>query len=125
MFRLDGKTALITGAGSGIGRQIALLYGKQGATVAIGDLNDEAGQAVADEITAAGGTAFALHLDVTSLDSANAAVAAVVEKAGKLDILVNNAGIGMVGSLTETDAAGFDRLISVNVNGVFYCSQAA
>jgi 2-keto-3-deoxy-L-fuconate dehydrogenase len=125
VFRLDGKTALITGAGSGIGRQIALLYGKQGATVAIGDLNDEAGQAVADEITAAGGTAFALHLDVTSLDSANAAVAAVVEKAGKLDILVNNAGIGMVGSLTETDAAGFDRLISVNVNGVFYCSQAA
>ena len=125
MFRLDGKTALITGAGSGIGRQIALLFGKQGATVAIGDLNDTAAQTVADEILADGGKAFAIHLDVTNLDSANAAVAAVVAETGQLDILVNNAGIGMVGSLTETDPDGFARLISVNVNGVYHCSLAA
>jgi len=125
VFRLDGKTALITGAGSGIGRQIALLFGKQGATVAIGDLNDTAAQTVADEILADGGKAFAIHLDVTNLDSANAAVAAVVAETGQLDILVNNAGIGMVGSLTETDPDGFARLISVNVNGVYHCSLAA
>ncbi|MGB3304616.1 MAG: SDR family oxidoreductase [Thermomicrobiales bacterium] len=125
MFRLDGKTALITGAGSGIGRQIALLFGKQGAHVVIGDLNDDAAQSVAGEITSAGGAAAALHLDVTSLDSANAAVAAIVEKQGRLDILVNNAGIGLVGSLTETEPEGFARLIAVNVNGVYHCSLAA
>ncbi|HEU0164677.1 MAG TPA: SDR family NAD(P)-dependent oxidoreductase, partial [Thermomicrobiales bacterium] len=100
MFRLDGKTALITGAGSGIGRQIALLFGKQGAHVTIGDLNDSAAQAVADEIMTGGGSANALHLDVTQLDSANAAVSSVAAERGHLDILVNNAGIGMVGNLT-------------------------
>lgn len=125
VFRLDGKTALITGAGSGIGRQIALLFGKQGAHVVIGDLNDDAARSVAAEVTSAGGGATALHLDVTSLDSANAAVAAIVAKQGRLDILVNNAGIGLVGSLTETEPEGFARLIAVNVNGVYHCSLAA
>jgi 2-keto-3-deoxy-L-fuconate dehydrogenase len=125
VFRLDGKTALVTGSGSGIGREIALLFGKQGATVVIGDLNDAAAQSVADEITVEGGSAFAIHLDVTKLDSANAAVATIVERTGQLDILVNNAGIGMVGSLTETDPDGFARLIAVNVNGVYHCSLAA
>jgi NAD(P)-dependent dehydrogenase (short-subunit alcohol dehydrogenase family) len=125
VFRLDGKTALITGAGSGIGRQIALLFGKQGAHVAIGDLNDESAQAVADEITAAGGSASALHLDVTRLDSASAAVAAIATERSRLDILVNNAGIGMVGNLTETDPEGFARLMSVNVYGVYNCAFAA
>lgn len=125
MFRLDGKTALITGAGSGIGREIALLFAKQGAAVAVADINDEGAGNVVDEITSNGGNAFAVHLDVASLDSANAAVATIVDQAGRLDILVNNAGIGMVGSLTETAPADFDRLVSVNMNGVYYCSQAA
>ncbi len=125
MFRLDGKTALITGAGSGIGRQIALLFGKQGAHVTIGDLNDSAAQAVADEIMTGGGSANALHLDVTQLDSANAAVSSVAAERGHLDILVNNAGIGMVGNLTETDPEGFARLMSVNVYGVYNCALAA
>ena len=125
MFRLDGKTALVTGAGSGIGREIALLFAKQGATVAVGDINDEGATGVVDEIASDGGNALALHLDVASLDSANGAVAAIVEQTGRLDILVNNAGIGMVGSLTETAPADFDRLMGVNVNGIYYCSQAA
>jgi len=125
VFNLDGKTALITGAGSGIGREIALLFGKQGAHVVIGDLNDDGAQAVASEITANGGDASALHLDVTSLDSAQAAVTSIVDKHGHLDILVNNAGIGMVGSLTETDPEGFARLIGVNVYGVYNCSLTA
>lgn len=125
MFRLDGKTALVTGAGSGIGRQIALLFGKQGAHVTIGDLNDDAARAVAGEIVAAGGAADALHLDVTDLASANAVVTRIASDRGKLDILVNNAGIGMVGNLTETDPAGFARLMSVNVYGVYNCALAA
>ncbi|HEV2127554.1 MAG TPA: SDR family oxidoreductase [Thermomicrobiales bacterium] len=125
MFRLDGKTALVTGAGSGIGREIALLFAKQGATVAVGDINDEGAAGVVDEIAGVGGSAVALHLDVSSLDSANQAVAGIVTQTGRLDILVNNAGIGMVGSLTETEPSDFDRLMAVNVNGVYYCSQAA
>lgn len=125
MFRLDGKTALVTGAGSGIGREIALLYGAQGATVAIGDINDEAAQGVADEITNAGGKAFAVHLDVTDMASAEAAVRQIVDQAGALHILVNNAGIGMVGNLTETGPEDFARLMSVNVHGVYHCSHVA
>ena len=125
MFRLDDKTALVTGAGSGIGREIALLFARQGAHVAVADINDDGANAVAKEITSGGDKAFAVHLDVSDLASAEAAVAVCVERTGHLDILVNNAGIGLVGSLTETEPADFDRLVSVNVNGVYYCSQAA
>jgi NAD(P)-dependent dehydrogenase (short-subunit alcohol dehydrogenase family) len=125
VFKLDGKSALVTGAGSGIGREIALLFARQGATVAVGDINDVSAKGVVDEIAAAGGVAFPIHLDVTSRDSANDAVAAIVERSGRLDILVNNAGIGMVGSLTETEPVDFERLMAVNVYGVYHCSQAA
>jgi 2-keto-3-deoxy-L-fuconate dehydrogenase len=125
MFRLDGKTALVTGGGSGIGREIALLFGKQGATVAIGDLNPEAGEKVAREIESQGGSAFSVPLDVSELSSAQAAVRAIVDRTGSLTTLVNNAGIGMVGNLTETSPEDFARLMSVNVNGVYHCSQAA
>ncbi|HWV24251.1 MAG TPA: SDR family oxidoreductase [Thermomicrobiales bacterium] len=125
MFRLDGKTALVTGGGSGIGRQIALLYGKQGATVAIGDINDDAANTVAQEIASEGGSAIAVHLDVTDMTSAESAVAQIVGQTGGLHILVNNAGIGMVGDLIETSPEDFSRLMAVNVNGVYNCSQAA
>lgn len=123
MFRLDGKTALITGGGSGIGREIALLFGKQGATVAIGDINEEAGARVASEITGDGGKAISVRLDVTDMTSAEAAIGTIVQQTGSLDILVNNAGIGMVGSLTETSPEDFARLMAVNVNGVYNCSH--
>lgn len=125
MFRLDGKTALITGAGSGIGREIALLFAKQGAHVVVADINDEGAGSVATEITHNGGKGFVIHLDVSDVQSATSAVAKAVEKTGQFDILVNNAGIGLVGNLTETEPADFDRLMAVNVNGVYYCSQAA
>jgi NAD(P)-dependent dehydrogenase (short-subunit alcohol dehydrogenase family) len=125
VFRLDSKTALITGAGSGIGREIALLFAAQGATVVIGDIDDAAARSVTDEITGTGGKAIAVTLDVTRLDSAEAAVSQVVDQTGSLDILVNNAGIGMVGSLTETTPEDFARLMAVNVYGVYHCSLAA
>jgi len=125
VFRLDGKTALVTGAGSGIGREIALLFAAQGATVAVGDINDASAASVTDEITGAGGKAMAVDLDVTRLDSAREAVDGIAGGTGSLDILVNNAGIGMVGSLTETLPEDFARLMSVNVYGVFHCSFAA
>ena len=125
VFSLDGKTALITGAGSGIGREIALLFAKQGATVAVADINEPGRTGVAEEITAAGGNAFPIALDVTNLDAANAAVAEITAATGKLNILVNNAGIGMVGNLIETAPDDFARLVSVNVYGVYNCSLAA
>jgi NAD(P)-dependent dehydrogenase (short-subunit alcohol dehydrogenase family) len=96
VFNLDGKSALVTGA-----------------------------ESVTNEITAAGGKARAITLDVTSAESASAATAAMVEDTGKLDILVNNAGIGLVGSLTETTPDDFARLVAVNVYGVYHCSYAA
>ncbi len=90
-FDLTGQTAIVTGAATGIGETIARRLAKAGATVVVADLNLEGATEVAQSI---GGTAFAVSLDVTSADSAAAAVAAVVAKTGKVVVLVNNAGIG-------------------------------
>ncbi len=125
MFDLTGKTALITGAGSGIGREIALLFAQHGAIVAVADINESGRTAVAEEIARAGGRAYPIHLDVTSRDEAYAAVAEILRAEDRLDILVNNAGIGMVGDLLETSPEDFQRLIDVNVHGVYNCSHAA
>lgn len=120
-FRLDGKTALVTGAGSGIGEQIARRFARQGAHVFIADVNEEAGARVAAEI---GGSATFVALDVSDPASVDAAFARV-DEAGRLDILVNNAGVGFVGDILHTSLADFERLMAVNVRGVFLCSQAA
>jgi 2-keto-3-deoxy-L-fuconate dehydrogenase len=125
VFRLDGKTALITGAGSGIGREIALLFAKQGANVAVADINVDGANEVAKEIANADGQAIALSLDVASQQSANDAVAEIVSMHGRIDILVNNAGIGLVGNVVETGEEDFDRLIAVNIKGVYNCTRAA
>ncbi len=125
MFRLDGKTALITGAGSGIGREIALLFAKQGANVAVADIDTDGANGVVKEIIDSGGQAIALALDVASQQSTNDAVADIVSRYGRLDILVNNAGIGLVGNVVETIEEDFDRLISVNIKGVYNCTKAA
>jgi 2-keto-3-deoxy-L-fuconate dehydrogenase len=120
MFRLDNKTALITGAGSGIGQAIAELFAAQGATVWVGDLNTTAGEATVATIQATGGTAHFVELDVSD-PTATAALAASLPT---LDILVNNAGIGHVGSLLETNASDLDRMHAVNVRGPFNLCKA-
>ncbi len=120
-FRLDGKTALVTGAGSGIGEQIARLFARQGAHVFVADVNAEAGARVAAEI---GHSATFVSLDVSDPASVDAAFARV-DEAGRLDILVNNAGVGFVGDVLHTSLDDFERLMAVNVRGVFLCSQAA
>ena len=124
-FRLDGKVALITGAGSGIGEQIALLFARQGAAVVIGDVDEARGASVARSITRAGGKALFQRLDVTSAASAEAAVGACVDAFGGLHVLVNNAGIGYVGDVLETEESEYENLMAVNVKGVFLCSKAA
>jgi len=125
VFDLGGKTALVTGAGSGIGSEIAMLFARQGATVVIADINEPGRSSVAGEITSSGGSAIDMPLDVTSAAEAEATVARIVAEFGRLDILVNNAGIGMVGNLTETGFDDFARLVDVNIYGVYHCSQAA
>ncbi len=125
MFRLDNKIALITGAGSGIGKEIALLYTKQGATVVVADVNTDAADAVVEEIAAQGGTANMQVLDVADEEQVRSAIASTVQRYGRLDILVNNAGISHVGNLLETNTEEWERVMAVNARGVFLCSKYA
>ena len=111
---LSGKVALITGAAGGIGAEIARRFQEEGALVFVGDLNREAG-----EKTAASISATFVPLDVTSEESWKAALAAVLEHAGRLDVLVNNAGINIRKNIEEMDVASFDAMIAVNVRGPF------
>ncbi len=119
MFELHGKTSLVTGAGSGIGASIAVLFARSGAIVCVLDRDLSGAQATVDSIVDAGGKAEAFHVDVTD-EAACAAVASRIRGThGGLDILVNNAGIGHVGTMLETSGEDFDRMYSVNVRGVF------
>jgi D-sorbitol dehydrogenase (acceptor) len=120
--RLKGKSALITGAARGIGRAFAEAYVREGATVAIGDINFEAAQKTAAEIGAA---AYAVHLDVTDQASIEAAIRAVEEKTGGLDILVNNAALFDLAPIVEISRESYDRLFSINVAGTLFMLQAA
>lgn len=125
MFSLSSKVAIITGAGSGIGKSIALTFAKQGAHVEVFDLNEEAARAVADEIRAAGGSAGHEACDVSNAAQAAAVIEKVWKRRGKLDILVNNAGIAHVGNVLNTSEEDLDRIYRVNVKGVANCTKAA
>jgi 2-keto-3-deoxy-L-fuconate dehydrogenase len=120
MFRLDGKIAAVTGSGSGIGRAVALLFAKQGATVHLIDLNADAIQGTEEEIQKANGVAVSQPCDVTSQQM----VKEVFHQIGKIDILVNSAGVSHVGNVESTSEEDFDRLYNVNVKGVYNCLRA-
>ncbi|MER9894618.1 MAG: L-iditol 2-dehydrogenase [Mesorhizobium sp.] len=121
-MRLGGKSALITGSARGIGRAFAEAYMREGATVAIGDINLEAAEKTASEI---GHNAYAVKLDVTDLASIDAAVKAVEARAGGLDILINNAALFDLAPIVEITKTSYDKLFSVNVAGTLFTLQAA
>ncbi len=125
MTRLSGKVALITGGGTGIGRACALQFSREGARVAVAGRRREPLAAVAAEIQAAGGQALSASCDVAKSDQVERTIREVVAQFGALHVLVNNAGILHVGSVEETSEAEWDRLMDVDLKGVFLVSRAA
>lgn len=125
MGALNGKVAVVTGGGQGIGRAICLRMAKDGADIAVLDLNLASAEAVAREVEAMGKKALALQLDVRNQARVRECMDGVVEKFGKLDILVNNAGLGMFNPFFEITEEELDIQFDVNVKGLFFCSQAA
>jgi NAD(P)-dependent dehydrogenase (short-subunit alcohol dehydrogenase family) len=120
--RLDGKSALITGSARGIGRGFAEAYIREGATVAIADINLAAAEKTAAKL---GDAAYAIQIDVSKQDSIDAAVAAAVSKAGKLDVLINNAALFDAAETVDITRASYDKLYAINVAGTLFTMQAA
>ena len=124
--RLEGKVALVTGGVHGIGRAISLRLAEAGASVAVTDIDDDAGQALVEEIENRQGTARYWHLDTSSEAQVKSVFEETVQAFGSLDVLVNNAGISGVNKPThEVTAEEWNELMAVNVNGVFYCTKHA
>jgi 3-oxoacyl-[acyl-carrier protein] reductase len=124
-MRLEGKNAIITGGGRGIGKQTALTFAKEGARVTVADINEEDINDVVKEIKDSGGEALARTVDVTDRSSVNGLIDAAKEQFGRVDIVVNNAGITADAQLLKMEEDQWDRVIDVNLKGVFNVSQAA
>lgn len=123
-MRLEGKVALITGAGAGIGRATAELFAGEGASIAVADYDEAAAQRTCAAITACGGNAIALPVDVSQPDQVEAMVQATVQTFGGIDILFNNAGVLIFGAVVDTSFVEWRRVMAVNLDGVFLCSKA-
>lgn len=124
-MRLEGHAALITGAGSGIGRATAVLFAAEGAGVAILDRDGQAAESAASDISATGAEAHPVVADVSSPEEIAGAVDRAARLLGRLDILYNNAGVGSSGSVVDTTEEDWDRCFAVNVKGTYLTSRAA
>lgn len=124
MFSLKGKTAVITGGGSGIGKAISLLFAQQGASVYILDFNKESAEEVAVQAKKEDGQAAAIVCDVSNQQQVKEVMDNIAQKTGGIQLLVNNAGIAHVGNVETTTEDDFNRLLAVNVKGVYNCLQA-
>ncbi|MFV3303859.1 3-hydroxybutyrate dehydrogenase [Pseudomonas sp. NY15181] len=125
MNPLNGKVAVVTGAASGIGKQIALTLAKAGAAVAIADLQEAAAQRVVEEIESAGGKALALAMDVTDEQAVDGGIDRVVATFGSIDILVSNAGIQIVSPLQDFAFADWKKMLAIHLDGAFLTTRAA
>ncbi|TPI15841.1 glucose 1-dehydrogenase [Mesorhizobium sp. B4-1-3] len=128
MALLDNKTAIVTGASSGIGRAIALKFAAEGANVVIADTVEqpiEGGQATADMIRSAGGTAIYVKTNISDWNAVDALAGATLDHFGRLDVMVNNAAIYTSTNLIETTPEQWNRVIGVNLTGFFYCNKRA
>ena len=123
--KLAGKTAVVTGAGSGIGRAAAVLFAREGAAVAVVDLNAEAAKDTAGEIAASGGSALPVVANVADRLQVSAAFEQIRNEYHRVDVLYNNAGVNSAGSVIDATEDDWDRSFAVNAKGTFLCSQAA
>ncbi|SAL04815.1 3-hydroxybutyrate dehydrogenase [Caballeronia arationis] len=122
---LAGKVGLVTGAASGLGKEIALTFARAGASVAIADLNGDGAEAVASQIRAAGGKAIGVTMDVTDEDAVNSATDRVAGEFGSIDILVSNAGIQIVNPIVEFSYTDWRKMQAIHVDGAFLTTRAA
>lgn len=123
-MRLKDKVAIITGAGRGLGRESALLFAREGAKVVVVEYDAESGSRTAEDIRQAGGESLFVKTDVSNREQVRAMVAQAIEKFGRIDVLVNNAGVTADGWLTKMTEEQWDRVININLKGVFNCTQA-
>jgi NAD(P)-dependent dehydrogenase (short-subunit alcohol dehydrogenase family) len=124
-MRLDGRVAVVTGGGNGIGRATCRALAQAGATVAVTDIDGEAAETVADEISSNAFASEAHDMDITEDKQVDDVIERIFEAHGRIDILVNNAGISLRHPTTETTTEEWGRVMDVNLNGHFYCARAA
>ncbi|RUR19014.1 3-hydroxybutyrate dehydrogenase [Legionella sp. km535] len=124
-MRLKNKVAVITGAASGIGKEIALVYAQEGAKIAIADLNPEQAKSTAEEIKSLGGQAMAVAMNVTDENQVNQGMDAVAEQFGGIDVLVSNAGIQIIESVDKLAFADWKKLLAIHLDGAFLTTRAA
>ncbi|MDO8726579.1 MAG: 3-oxoacyl-ACP reductase FabG [Candidatus Methanoperedens sp.] len=122
-MRLENKVVVITGAGSGIGKETALLFAKEGAKVVVADVNEKAGEETVEQIRK-NGEGFFIKLDVTNREQSKQMAKTTLEKYGKIDVLINNAGIVQDAFVSKMTEQQWDRVIDVNLKGVFNCIQS-
>jgi 3-oxoacyl-[acyl-carrier protein] reductase len=122
-MRLENKVVIITGAGSGIGKETALLFAKEGAKVVVADVNEKAGEETVGQIRK-NGDGFFVKLDVSSREQSKQMVKTTLEKYGRIDVLINNAGIVQDAFLSKMTEEQWDKVININLKGVFNCTQA-
>jgi len=123
--KLKGKVSIVTGAGSGIGRATAILFAKEGARVVVADVDEEGGRETVRKIKSGGGDATFVRTDISQAEDVKKMIDSTIQHYGRIDILFNNAGINIVGTILETTLEEYDKMMNVNLKGVFLCSKYA